>query len=73
MTTTTHELPKLVSFPDAMRALGIGVTTGDRLLRNSSCDLPRPFWIGGRRYFIANDLTTYIERKAAAARGEQAA
>lgn len=51
MNSESSERPKLISFPAAMQAWGIGLK-GER-----RCDLPRTFRIDRKRYYVRDELT----------------
>ena len=62
-------MPELMSFRDGCAFLRISTATADRWLRHPYSSLPRPFRIGGRKFFLKSCLVAWLEeqaRKAAA-------
>jgi predicted DNA-binding transcriptional regulator AlpA len=69
-TPASAGMPELLSFRDGCAFLRISTATADRWLRHPHSSLPRPFRIGGRKFFLRSHLIAWLEvqaRRAAAA------
>lgn len=63
----TAGLPELMSFKDGCAFLRVSTATADRLLRNPHSSFPRPFRIGGRKFFLLANLVTWLNEQAKSA------
>lgn len=64
---TPSPFPEVISFADTCAALGVSRRKGERLISNHKSDFPRPFKIGGERFFRAETVRAWINAKANAA------